>query len=68
MQCLERGGDINVTKEELDKKHEEECPNWKLLCGMNRCLDKAVDDSLHGLVLSIIAIILSAIAIILHFV
>ena len=57
-----------MTKEELDKKHEEECPNWKLLQGMNRCLERVVDDSLHALVVSIIAIILSAIAIILHFV
>ena len=57
-----------MTREELDKKHEEECPNWKLLQGMNRCLERVVDDSLHALVVSIIAIILSAIAIILHFV
>ena len=64
--CIEGGEE--VTKEELDKKHEEECLNWELLCGMNRCLDRAVDDSLHGLVLSNIAIVLSAIAIILHFV
>lgn len=56
------------TKEELERKHEDECPNWKLLCGMNRCLGRAVDDSLHGLVLSIIAIILAGISIGLHFV
>lgn len=58
----------DTTKEELDKQHEKECPNWKLLQGINRCLDRAVDDSLHALVVSIIAIILSAITTILHFV
>lgn len=57
-----------MTREELDKKHEEECPNWNLICGINNCLDRAVDDSLHGLVLSIIAIILAGISIGLHFV
>ena len=57
-----------MTREKLEKKHEEECPNWKLLEGLTNATCTSVDDSLHALVISIISIILSVISIILHFV
>lgn len=57
-----------MTMEELEKKHEEECPNWKLLQGLTNATCTSVNDSLHALVISIISIILSAISIILRFV
>lgn len=57
-----------MTKEELDKQHEDECSHWRLLQSLVICTEKAVDDSLYSLGISIIAIILSAISIGLHFV
>ncbi len=57
-----------TTREELEKKHEEECPKYKLLSSITDLSCRACDRSLHASVVSIIAIILSAIAIILHFV
>lgn len=56
------------TKEELEKRHEEECPKYKLLSNITDLSCRACDRSLRASAVSIMAIILSAIAIILHFV
>ena len=57
-----------TTRKELEKKHEEECPKYKLLSNITDLSCRACDRSLHASVVSIMSIILSAIAIILHFV
>lgn len=57
-----------MTREELERAKEEGCPKYKLLQDLITLCGSAIDLSHGALIISIIAIVLSAISIGLRFV